>query len=273
MTENNIKNPICYLICVYNDQTGLNKTLASLYQDTPMADILVVDDGSKIPITLADAPQGFQTSLLRLKENAGLISALNAGLACLTELPYRYIARIDAGDTVNEGRLKAQYDFLESNPKIGIIGTQLSAFDKTTGKILFPFTNPVGAKKVSQMLKIKNCIAHPSVMVRSTVFKQVGFYNPAFKHAEDYEMWRRIDRYFGVDNIEGVYVNKEISPTQITAQNRFGSSLSRLRAQIKYFNVSDIYCWVGIIRSLVALIIPRTILLFIRQKLFGEKQA
>lgn len=265
MTES--QKSICYLICVFNDQQGLETTLSSVFQDDPLADILIVDDGSNPAIYLPDAPAGYNLTLLPLEKNVGLISALNEGLAYIDNKNYRYIARLDAGDTVNKGRLQSQYDYLETNPEIGIVGTQLRAFDKDSGKTLFHFKNPVGAIKTSQTLKVKNCLAHPSVMIRTDVFRKVGFYDPGFKYGEDYEMWRRIGSSFGVDNLPDIYVNKEISSSQMTAINRRGSGLARLKAQIKYFKFFDIWCWIGVARSLIALIIPRKILLFVRSRL------
>lgn len=261
------KNSICYLICVFNDQQGLETTLQSVFLDDPLADILIVDDGSTPPITVPKAPEGFRLHLKTLEKNVGLIDALNTGLVWIMEHEYPYIARLDAGDTVNKGRLKAQYEHLETHSEIGMVGTQMRAFDEKTDKTLFHVRNPIGVKKVSQTLKVKNCLAHPSVMIRTEVFKKVGFYNPDFKHAEDYEMWRRIEDSYGVDNLIDILVNKEICAGQITAINRQGSALSKLRAQIKYFKLFDIWCWIGVTRTLISLVIPRKVLLFVRSRL------
>lgn len=261
------KNSICYLICVFNDQQGLETSLASVFQDDPLADILIVDDGSTPALTLPAIPEAFHVELLTLERNLGLIDALNIGLSTIMKGDYRYIARLDAGDTVNKGRLQAQLTYMEDHPMIGMVGTQLRAFDKKTGETLWYFKNPIGATKVAQTLKVKNCLAHPSVMIRRSVFDTLGFYDKGFKYAEDYEMWRRIENSFGVDNLIDVFVNKEITSTQMTALNRRGSALSKLRAQIKYFKISDFYCWAGVFRTLISLIVPRKILLFIRSKL------
>lgn len=262
-----MKKSICYLICVFNDQQGLEKTLNSVFLDDPLADVLIVDDGSIPAIMLPEAPKGFEVTLLLLKQNIGLIGALNEGLNHILEHEYPYIARLDAGDTVNKGRLQTQFSYMEAHPNTGLVGTQLKAFETKTDRTLFHINNPIGAVKTSHTLKMKNCIAHPSVMIRSEAFKKVGFYDPDFKHAEDYEMWRRIDNHYSVDNVPDILVNKEITPSQITAVNRRGSALSRLRAQIKYFKIFDIWCWIGVIRSLISLMIPRFILLFVRSRL------
>lgn len=251
------QKPICYLICVYNDQQGLDATLASVFKDAPMADILIVDDGSTPRMKLPDAPKGYTILHLPLEQNIGLIGALNAGLKFIIEKDYIYMARLDAGDTVNVGRLKAQKDYLDDHPSIGIVGTQVRAFDEKISKTLFHFNNPTKPKAVSRRLKIRNCLAHPSIMVRTQAFTISGLYDPDYKYAEDYEMWRRIEEFFGAANLPETFVNKQIAPHQMTALNRKDSILSKLRAQIKYFKPLNIWCWIGIMRSVLALIIPR----------------
>lgn len=259
-----LQKSICYLICVFNDQQGLDETLASVFEDEPLADILIVDDGSFPSVRLPQAPDGFSLHLLDLEQNMGLIAALNKGLEHVIEKNYDYMARLDAGDTVNKGRLRAQYEYMESNPSIGLLGTQVQAFDENTKKPLFKFNNPTKPKDVRRVLKLKNCVAHPSVMVRTQAYAVAGNYDPSFKYAEDYEMWRRIDNSFGVANLPEIYVNKEISPQQMTAMNRKGSILSRLRAQIKYFRPLNIWCYIGVLRSIIGLLIPRSLWKFMR---------
>ncbi|NQZ13715.1 MAG: glycosyltransferase [Alphaproteobacteria bacterium] len=259
-----LQKPICYLICVFNDQQGLDTTLASVFEDEPLADILVVDDGSMPAMKLPKAPEGFRLLHLPLEKNLGLIGALNSGLKFIIEKDYIYTARLDAGDTVNKGRLRAQHEFLEVHPSIGILGTDVQAFDSNNGQKLFRFNNPSKPKAVSRLLKIKNCLAHPSVMIRTQAFSISGPYDPSFKYAEDYEMWRRIEKFFGAANLPDIYVNKEISPHQMTAINRKGSILSRLRAQLKYFKPFNIWCWIGVMRSIIGLMIPRSLWKFLR---------
>ena len=220
-----LQKRICYLICVYNDQQGLEESLTSIFQDAPLADILIIDDGSHSPVTLPLAPKEFTVNLHRIEPNSGLIAALNQGLTLILEQNYEFITRLDAGDTVNRGRLKAQLNYMDNHSTIGLLGTQLRAFDQNSGETLFHFNNPINPSRTSKILKLRNCIAHPSVMMRCSVVKKSGFYSDKYKYAEDYEMWRRIEKFSGVANLPDVFVNKEISPNQITAMNRHGSCL------------------------------------------------
>lgn len=258
-------NLISYLIPSYNDQQALNRTLESIFQAEPLADILVVDDGSKNPVMLGETPDGFRVTVFRKDQNAGLIAALNTGIEEIKKAGYKYIARLDSGDTVNRGRLKAQLEFLEENPDVGIVGTQMRAFDPETDKTLFFITNPTSPEKASRKLRVRNSLAHPSVMIRTEAFEKAGLYDENFKYAEDYEMWRRIAKHYKVANLPEIYVNKEIVPHQITAQNRSRTILRKLKAQIKYFCPAHLACYIGIMRSLVSLIIPRGVLIFINR--------
>ncbi len=262
-----LQKRICYLICVYNDQQGLETTLTSIFQDDPLADLLIIDDGSVSPVVLPSIPDKFDLTLERIEPNGGLIAALNRGLTYILEHDYEFIARLDAGDTVNQGRLNAQLTYMDANPSVGLLGTQLRAFDQNSGETLFHFNNPTEPSKVSNILKQRNCIAHPSVMMRCEVIRQTGFYGDEYKYAEDYEMWRRIENFCDVANLSKIYVNKEISPNQITAMNRRGSSLSKLKAQIKFFEIFNMHCWLGVGRTILSLLIPRVLLNHTKKKL------
>lgn len=259
-----VSRRICYLISVYNDQKGIVQSLQSVFDDDPLADVLVVDDGSDPACILPPQPDGFCITLIRLDRNMGLVAALNAGLERILIKPYDYVARLDAGDTVNRGRLMVQMEYLDAHPDVGLLGTQILAFDQATGRPLFEFNNPEDPATIRNSLKIRNCIAHPSAMIRAGVFRAAGSYDPAYKFAEDYEMWRRIIRTYAAANLPTVYVNKAITPVQMTAVYRSHLSFFVLKAQLQYFELSDPWCWVGVGRTIVALFIPRWLLLGMR---------
>ncbi len=67
----NPQKRICCLICVYNDQSGLEQSLLSVFDDDPLADILVVDDGSTVACTLPSIPDGFHVTLVGIKRTKG----------------------------------------------------------------------------------------------------------------------------------------------------------------------------------------------------------
>ena len=272
MSQPSDKASICYLICVYNDQQGLDTSLQSIYADDPLADILIIDDGSTPAMTInivtpeQTGNNAIQTDLVVLEKNVGLPNALNAGVKIILERGYRYLARLDAGDTINKGRLSAQLTYLEANPDIAIVGTGVRAFDVQSGEALFEFDNPSDPKDVSKVLKMRNCVPHPTVMMRTDVFQECGLYDPKSIYAEDYELWRRVNRHKKLANLPEIYVNKEISPQQMTSTSRKAGILSSLRTQLRYMNIFSIWCWIGLVRSCFALLIPRNLQLNMRYK-------
>ncbi len=256
-----VQKPICYLMSVYDDPQGMMRTLDSLFADEALADIVIVDDGSRYPLGLPSAPPDYFLMLLRNERNGVIVDALNRGLHWILAQHYTYVARIDAGDTVIKGRLRAQMDFLAAHPDIAILGTQMQAIDAADSRPLFAVSNPVEPRHAKKMLAVRNVLAQPSVMMRTDIFRRHGFYNPAYRYAEDYELWRRVARHHNVANLPQVFVHKEIKPDQMTARYRHRSILSRLRAQIRYFNPLCGYSWYGIARSVASLFVPRSVLM------------
>ncbi|HDD9110054.1 TPA: glycosyltransferase, partial [Escherichia coli] len=68
------------LIPVYNDKGDLLKTLNSINEDDDNFEILIIDDGSVIPLTLPREKYKFKINVFRLSENMGITKALNTGL-------------------------------------------------------------------------------------------------------------------------------------------------------------------------------------------------
>lgn len=101
------------------------------------------------------------------------------------------VAMMDADDVAEPERLEKQYQFLERNPSIAVLGTSLRIIDaqgNTIGFRSYP-TSPVAVRK---SLRRYNPIAHPSVMVRRDIIQSCGAYRDETFLAEDYDLWIRV---------------------------------------------------------------------------------
>ena len=97
------------LMPVYNDQKDMIRTLDSINEDNNDFSVLIIDDGSKTPLTLNNKQYKFTVKIHRLTVNKGITGALNAGLDLISEMDnIRYIARLDAGDIQVKNRFKTQ---------------------------------------------------------------------------------------------------------------------------------------------------------------------
>jgi len=102
----------------------------------------------------------------------------------------KYIARIDQDDVPLPDRLSKQFEFLESNPDVSVVATPVITIDSAGNYVGTAFRVPTRA--IKRRLMLKNCIAHPSIMMRRATFTSVGGYAEEAVNGEDYELWLRI---------------------------------------------------------------------------------
>lgn len=195
---------VSVLMSVYNDALYVEEAIVSiLQQNFTDFEFVIIDDGSTDGSSkiLEDYAQNDLRIKLYKQENSGLISALNFGLSvCSGEL----IARMDSDDVALPNRLLKQCTFMQSNPSLGVLGSDIDLIDGS-GMLLRRFCYPKGEKAVNKFIKHGSPVAHPAVMMRKSAVQKVGGYRKAFLHAEDYDLWFRIlEHGYKVDNLDEV---------------------------------------------------------------------
>jgi acetyltransferase-like isoleucine patch superfamily enzyme len=192
---------VTWLIPILNGMPYLPETLASIEAQTYTNwEVLVWDNGSTdgtleelqkwIPARLpgrifTGEPHGVGGSLKRLVEE------------CKTEL----CARIDADDINFLERLEIQVSFLDANPEIAILGSQMKYIDGK-GNVQEPIYHvPLEHNDIVHGLLKSNCIGHPSIIFRRSAVLQVGNYRDV-KNVEDYDLWLRLAAQFKFANLE-----------------------------------------------------------------------
>jgi hypothetical protein len=106
-------------------------------------------------------------------------------------MDYKYIARMDADDVVINNRFKKQYAFLENNPEIDILGGWCIEINDN-GEEVFKKTLPVKHEDLKKKMIGRSCVIHPTVMLRSSVFRSGIRYNEDLFNMQDYELWSRL---------------------------------------------------------------------------------
>lgn len=140
----------------------------------------------------------------------GITPALNEGLRhCSGE----FVARLDGDDFWYPEKLEKQIAFLDENPTVGVVGTQIRLLDMegnveeegTMGrKVNYPADNQ---QIKSFLLYGQNPICHPSVVVRRGLFSYVGGYEHIFPKAEDLHLWLKLFPHTKFSNIDEVLVD------------------------------------------------------------------
>jgi len=236
---------------VFNGQADFLATMVSLSHSTESCDIVVVDDGSVPPLDT----RGFEVHLIRLPRNQGIVAALNAGLKYALERGYEYIARIDAGDFADAGRLARQVAYLEHHPDCMLVGSDADVFDPG-GEYQFTIMPPRDGKALASGLRDRVWLLHSTVVFRASVFAKVGLYSDEFEAAEDYELFLRIARKYPVAVVPHRLVSIVCGAAGISARKGRVQLTSRLRIQLKYFSWTCYRSYTGLFRTAAALVLP-----------------
>ncbi len=183
---------------VYNGEEYLRESIDSILNQTyGDFEFIIIDDGSTDGTAAILDSYKHPGIRVRIQGNNGLTKALNTAISLAQG---EYLARQDADDISNPGRLERQVRFLEENEKVGLVGTYYNRID-AQGIILQNMKPPILSQDLKMRLEKGSQFAHGSVMFRRRCIECVGGYREEFRVAQDYDLWLRISERFDVANI------------------------------------------------------------------------
>jgi glycosyltransferase involved in cell wall biosynthesis len=177
---------------------AINSILTQSYMNF---ELIILNDASTNnieEIILEFAKQDKRILYLKNEKNLKLTKTLNKGLKLVKG---KYIARMDDDDVwVYPDKLKKQIEFLEAHPDYGLIGTNAIIMDEN-GEDLYRLAKPTTDKKIKENMLVGNWFVHPSIVMRTSIIKQVGGYDPNWNFVEDYELRIRIGMVSKIENL------------------------------------------------------------------------
>lgn len=158
------------------------------------------------------------------EENLGVAATLNKGLALAKG---EYIARMDADDISMPERFEKQVVYLEANEEIAVLGCGIERFSDNASLDTRRFASDADLMAIDMFFACG--LAHPSVMMRTSVIRELGGYDPEFNGLEDYELWCRVLENHKITTLPDILLRYRIHNSQIT-QNPSKRYLTLLRA-------------------------------------------
>jgi hypothetical protein len=197
---------VSVVLPVFNAESLVREAVDSvLGQTLTDLELVVVDDGSTDGTAAILAGYGDRRlRVLRFESNRGYIEALNVGV---TEAASDCIGRLDADDFAAPNRLQLQMDLMQSDSRIGLIGSGWEWLDATATPSRGVSTPSTSHAALRLGLHFGNQMVHSSVMFRRQSWVAAGGYLQHQWPAEDYGLWLRISKISQIRAIPDVLVS------------------------------------------------------------------
>ena len=199
---------VSVIIPVYNHGRYLAETLDSVFAQTYSSiEVIVVDDGStddsaKIAQTYSSLRYVYQT-------NQGAATARNMGVAASRG---EFIAFLDADDSWKPEKLRFQVEYLTQHPEVGILATRVYQYFDSVVDI------PPGFR-ADRLLGKQPGMIPSTLMIRKTVFEQIGGFSPEWVTSEDTEwLCRARDSQVATAMVPEVLAMRRLHSSNISLQ-------------------------------------------------------
>jgi len=180
---------VSVIIPTFNRSKKVVRAIESvLNQSIKDFEIIVVDDGSTDNTNQALARYMSAIKYIRQPVNRGVSAARNIGIKSSTA---PWVAFLDSDDYWLNEKLSVQMEFVDSNS--GTVACQTEEIWIRNGRRVNPKRKH---KKPSGNIfkeSLKLCLVSPSsVILKRSLFEEVGLFDETFPAAEDYDLWLRI---------------------------------------------------------------------------------
>lgn len=208
---------VTVILPIYNGQSYLESAINSVLQQSYSDfELVIINDGSVDDS--ASIVESFSDPRIRFyqQQNQGLAATLNKAIGLARG---KYIARQDQDDVFFPSRLQKQFDFLEQNLDVAIVGVAAEVWvgHARTNRML---AHPADDASIRFGLLFDNYFVHSSVMLRRCVLEEVDGYSEdkSRQPPEDYELWSRVMRTHKLANL----------PEALMAYREVPNSMSRV---------------------------------------------
>lgn len=155
----------------------------------------------------------------------------------------KYVAILDSDDAWCDNlKLKKQYDFLEKNSKIVLVGS--GAFIVNSyGKKIETIIKPEFDVEIKKDFFVKNPFFHSSVMYRAEIIKKIGGYDENIRFGEDLDLWLRLGKDWELYNIQEALIEYRTHNDNEANKHRLGAVVDVLKVikkNRKIYNIGSI---------------------------------
>ncbi|MBU5614580.1 glycosyltransferase [Geomonas azotofigens] len=196
---------VSVIMSVYNSERFLRQAIDSiLAQSFRDFEFIIIDDGSTDGS--AAIIRSYDDARIRIitQDNVGLTKSLNKAMKMAAA---EYLARQDADDISEPGRLAKQVAVLDADPATVLVSGNLRYFSEAWSSAT-ESNRAVPPLLVKWLLLFYNHVGgHSQVMFRRDVAVKLGGYDEGIRYSQDYDLWLRLAEAGGVTIVPEVLLN------------------------------------------------------------------
>lgn len=230
---------VSVIITSYNHESFVAQAIDSVLAQTyPAWEIVVRDDGStdRTPAIVAS----YTDPRVRfLGTGANLGASLSAN-ECLKEARGEYIAILNSDDVFEPQKLAVQVAYLDANPGVAAVFSQ-ARLVKEDGMDLqgdhaysgiFHKPNRSRHEWLRYFFDCGNCLCDPSVLVRRSVYEELGMYDARLAAYPDFDLWIRVCLQHEIHILPDKLVRFRIRSMEANESGMRPANMVRLQAEL-----------------------------------------
>ena len=221
---------VSVIIPTFNRAQKVSRAISSVLSQTfNDIELIVIDDGSIDETADVLAQFKDRITLIRHSENMGVSAARNSGIKA-SRSPL--IAFLDSDDWWMPEKLETQVRYFRENPEVVICQTE--EIWMRNGVRVNPWKKHIKPSGDIFEQSLKLCVVSPSaVMIRRSIFDEVGQFDEEFPVCEDYDLWLRIGCSYPIHLINKYLLVKEGGAIDQLSSSIKGMDRFRIKAMIK----------------------------------------
>jgi glycosyltransferase involved in cell wall biosynthesis len=212
-----MKDTLSVVMSVHNDEPFLCQAVESILgQGYGDFEFVVVDDGSTDGSRdiLESYASHDQRMRVIVQENAGLTVSLNRVVQTVRG---DLIARMDGDDVSVPDRLNKLRAELLRSPNCAVVGGNCELIDDEGRLIGYRIIDP---HDPNTTIRKRVIYQHGDVLFRRVAFLEVGGYRPAFRFAQDYDLWLRVGEHYRLTKIPDITYQLRITAGMVSSTKR-----------------------------------------------------
>ena len=193
--KNNYKYSVLMSVYFKDNPEWLIESIDCMLNQTYKCDeFVIVEDGpltDKLQTVVNDYNKKYPNlfNIVKIEKNDGLGPALKLGVeSCKNE----WIARMDSDDYSPSDRIEKQFQIVDKNPDVGIVGSNAEEFcgplDNVVAHVVLPETN----EEIIKFSKRRCPYRHSGILYKKSEILKAGNYQECYL-CEDYDLYARME--------------------------------------------------------------------------------